>query len=161
MSAFARANLLERAKSAYSQFASWHRGWVAQLAEQRTENPRVGGSIPPPATPRFSSEKRTFLPLKTELSQKCEKRKKTHLPEKKVSCNVMHDACLSCTDFRLALCRAQDGHKRANDSSAVWLASRNSQRDNEARTEHYFHRKENSCQDIWLRSSIRGCRSTP
>jgi hypothetical protein len=26
-------------------------GWVAQLAEQRTENPRVGGSIPPPATP--------------------------------------------------------------------------------------------------------------
>ncbi len=26
------------------------RGWVAQLAEQRTENPRVGGSIPPPAT---------------------------------------------------------------------------------------------------------------
>jgi hypothetical protein len=29
-------------------------GWVAQLAEQRTENPRVGGSIPPPATPSFS-----------------------------------------------------------------------------------------------------------
>ncbi len=26
------------------------RGWVAQLAEQRTENPRVGGSIPSPAT---------------------------------------------------------------------------------------------------------------
>src|SRR5438046_7031300 len=25
-------------------------GWVAQLAEQWTENPRVGGSIPPPAT---------------------------------------------------------------------------------------------------------------
>jgi hypothetical protein len=25
------------------------RGWVAQLAEQWTENPRVGGSIPPPA----------------------------------------------------------------------------------------------------------------
>jgi hypothetical protein len=25
-------------------------GWVAQLVEQRTENPRVGGSIPPPAT---------------------------------------------------------------------------------------------------------------
>src|SRR6266699_5650108 len=24
-------------------------GWVAQLAEQWTENPRVGGSIPPPA----------------------------------------------------------------------------------------------------------------
>jgi hypothetical protein len=27
------------------------RGWVAQLAEQWTENPRVGGSIPPPAIP--------------------------------------------------------------------------------------------------------------
>src|SRR6266705_2786969 len=26
-------------------------GWVAQLAEQWTENPRVGGSIPPPAIP--------------------------------------------------------------------------------------------------------------
>jgi hypothetical protein len=25
-------------------------GWVAQSAEQWTENPRVGGSIPPPAT---------------------------------------------------------------------------------------------------------------
>ena len=30
-----------------------HHGWVAQLAEQWTENPRVGGSIPPPATPFF------------------------------------------------------------------------------------------------------------
>src|SRR5258707_6604562 len=26
------------------------KGWVAQLAEQRTENPRVGGSIASPAT---------------------------------------------------------------------------------------------------------------
>ena len=25
------------------------KGWVAQLVEQRTENPRVGGSIPSPA----------------------------------------------------------------------------------------------------------------
>src|SRR5213594_3518002 len=33
------------------------RGWVAQLAEQRTENPRVGGSIPPPARPPFSEVK--------------------------------------------------------------------------------------------------------
>src|SRR5438128_12266659 len=32
-------------------------GWVAQLAEQWTENPRVGGSIPPPATPPFSEVK--------------------------------------------------------------------------------------------------------
>jgi hypothetical protein len=29
-------------------------GWVAQLAEQRTENPRVGSSILPPATIPFS-----------------------------------------------------------------------------------------------------------
>jgi len=25
-------------------------GWIAQLVEQRTENPRVGGSIPSPAS---------------------------------------------------------------------------------------------------------------
>ena len=31
-------------------------GWVAQLAEQWTENPRVGGSIPPPAIPHFQRE---------------------------------------------------------------------------------------------------------
>ena len=30
-------------------------GWVAQLAEQWTENPRVGGSIPPPARPLIQS----------------------------------------------------------------------------------------------------------
>src|SRR5438128_2268304 len=30
-------------------------GWVAQLAEQWTENPRVGGSIPPPATSNCES----------------------------------------------------------------------------------------------------------
>jgi hypothetical protein len=36
---------------------SRHNGWVAQLAEQRTENPRVGGSIPPPARPHFHREK--------------------------------------------------------------------------------------------------------
>ncbi len=32
------------------KFSSPSNGWVAQLAEQRTENPRVGGSIPSPAT---------------------------------------------------------------------------------------------------------------
>src|SRR5436189_5395300 len=32
-------------------------GWVAQLAEQWTENPRVGGSIPPPAIAPFSEVK--------------------------------------------------------------------------------------------------------
>src|SRR5713226_6067537 len=31
-------------------------GWVAQLAEQWTENPRVGGSIPPPASPTLRRE---------------------------------------------------------------------------------------------------------
>ena len=31
-------------------------GWIAQLVEQRTENPRVGGSIPSPAS---------FLPIRT------------------------------------------------------------------------------------------------
>ena len=30
--------------------SEFFRGWVAQLAEQRTENPRVGSSILPPAT---------------------------------------------------------------------------------------------------------------
>jgi hypothetical protein len=30
--------------------ANCHGGWVAQSVEQRTENPCVGGSIPPPAT---------------------------------------------------------------------------------------------------------------
>ncbi len=30
--------------------AGTHKGWVAQLVEQRTENPRVPGSIPGPAT---------------------------------------------------------------------------------------------------------------
>jgi hypothetical protein len=29
-------------------------GWVAQSVEQRTENPCVGGSIPPPATTLFT-----------------------------------------------------------------------------------------------------------
>ena len=29
-------------------------GWVAQLVEQRIENPRVGGSIPSPATSKSS-----------------------------------------------------------------------------------------------------------
>lgn len=28
-------------------------GWVAQLVEQRIENPRVGGSIPSPATRNY------------------------------------------------------------------------------------------------------------
>ncbi len=31
-------------------------GWVAQLVEQRIENPRVGGSIPPPATNKYNKK---------------------------------------------------------------------------------------------------------
>jgi hypothetical protein len=41
----------------HCRYGLWHSlrvvtqfGWVAQLVEQRTENPCVGGSIPPPAT---------------------------------------------------------------------------------------------------------------
>ena len=37
-------------------------GWVAQLAEQRTENPRVGGSIPPPATSHYFVNWETIAP---------------------------------------------------------------------------------------------------
>jgi hypothetical protein len=35
-------------------------GWVAQLVEQWTENPRVGGSIPPPATSLLLGETLSF-----------------------------------------------------------------------------------------------------
>ena len=35
-------------------------GQVAQLVEQRTENPRVGGSIPPLATNRINDLSQTF-----------------------------------------------------------------------------------------------------
>src|SRR5437773_3421115 len=48
-------------------------GWVAQLAEQWTENPRVGGSIPPPATP-----------LKTRRVQQI------------LQQNLAPDECISC-----------------------------------------------------------------
>ena len=34
-------------------FVCFYEGRVAQLVEQRTENPCVGGSIPPPATILF------------------------------------------------------------------------------------------------------------
>src|SRR5579859_5036292 len=47
-------------------------GWVAQLVEQRTENPCVGGSIPPPATtPRNHGKKgliTTFEGSRMELA---------------------------------------------------------------------------------------------
>jgi hypothetical protein len=35
---------------AFSALVTLRDGWVAQLAEQWTENPRVAGSIPAPAT---------------------------------------------------------------------------------------------------------------
>jgi hypothetical protein len=34
----------------FGEVLQWNYGPVAQLVEQRTENPRVGGSIPPQAT---------------------------------------------------------------------------------------------------------------
>jgi hypothetical protein len=37
------------------QVAAGVTGWIAQLVEQRTENPRVAGSIPAPATPLIAS----------------------------------------------------------------------------------------------------------
>ena len=50
-------------------FAPLRDGWVAQLAEQWTENPRVAGSIPAPATfrvkPGFTDVKR--LKVRTEV----------------------------------------------------------------------------------------------
>src|SRR6266513_2909295 len=51
-------------------------GWVAQLAEQRTENPRVGGSIPPPARLRFFSEKRSLSPRKSREFENRESERK-------------------------------------------------------------------------------------
>jgi hypothetical protein len=44
-------------------FSPFQQGRVAQLVEQRTENPRVGSSILPPATIQFSG-----LPFQTSLS---------------------------------------------------------------------------------------------
>ena len=40
-------------------------GWVAQLVEQRIENPRVGGSIPPPATSIYKAHSNVgfFTPI--------------------------------------------------------------------------------------------------
>ena len=46
-------------------------GQVAQLVEQRTENPRVGGSIPPLATILFKDLRRFFLPRLSDLGAKC------------------------------------------------------------------------------------------
>lgn len=48
-----------RKKHLQSHFFSYkmrvsYGGWVAQLVEQRIENPRVGGSIPSLATSRFN-----------------------------------------------------------------------------------------------------------
>ena len=37
-------------RRAFSALVTARDGWVAQLVEQRTENPRVAGSIPAPAT---------------------------------------------------------------------------------------------------------------
>ena len=48
--------MLDVERWAFSALVTGHvrarrvKGWVAQLVEQRTENPRVAGSIPAPAT---------------------------------------------------------------------------------------------------------------
>lgn len=52
-------NVHLRKKHLQSYFFSYkmrdsYGGWVAQLVEQRIENPRVGGSIPSPATSKSS-----------------------------------------------------------------------------------------------------------
>src|SRR5690349_13366526 len=44
-----RHHIFARFESSFNS-AGHPPGWVAQLVEQRTENPCVGGSIPPPAT---------------------------------------------------------------------------------------------------------------
>ena len=44
-------------------------GQVAQSVEQRTENPRVGGSIPPLATKRIVLQKVLTSPFKFSLAQ--------------------------------------------------------------------------------------------
>jgi hypothetical protein len=44
-------------------------GWVAQLVEQRTENPCVGGSIPPPATTLKGRIHRDEIRVATEKSK--------------------------------------------------------------------------------------------
>jgi hypothetical protein len=41
--------------------------WVAQLVEQRTENPRVGGSNPPPGTIPLRTPSRTPLQIASTL----------------------------------------------------------------------------------------------
>jgi hypothetical protein len=41
----------------FSALVTTRNGWVAQLVEQRTENPRVAGSIPAPATSLFRSQR--------------------------------------------------------------------------------------------------------
>gem|GEM_PF-2324689 len=46
-------------------------GWIAQLVEQRTENPRVPGSIPGPATSLLNQAFMGFLVPKLVKVGKC------------------------------------------------------------------------------------------
>jgi hypothetical protein len=48
-----------------------NKGQVAQLVEQRTENPRVGGSIPPLATILFNDLRRFQASFKKPLREFC------------------------------------------------------------------------------------------
>src|SRR5437867_12755030 len=65
-------------------------GWVAQLAEQWTENPRVGGSIPHPATPLFQRENTRETHVFPGMRLNPENERKYRFTESKVSCFVMH-----------------------------------------------------------------------
>jgi hypothetical protein len=80
-------------KSQPRRLAEWKgrylHGWVAQLAEQRTENPRVGGSIPPPAIPFFIGKHEGKLRFFPEPGRNAGNERKHRVTERKVSCSVM------------------------------------------------------------------------
>ena len=56
------------ATNAEYRYNSILRGWIAQLVEQRTENPRVPGSIPGPATPPVFMRFGGFIKVKKRQS---------------------------------------------------------------------------------------------
>src|SRR5437773_12283640 len=78
-------------------------GWVAQLAEQRTENPRVGGSIPPPATPLFQRENARGTPVFRLPDEKAGNERNTGFAEGKGLCIVMQPALPTALPARLSL----------------------------------------------------------
>ncbi len=103
-------------------------GWVAQLAEQRTENPRVGGSIPPPARLRFFFEKRTFSPRKSQESENRESERKGRLRQCRleVRCGQTRELPNNLTvsvqrvPAHLAIADASPRFARADQVSKAW-----------------------------------------